>query len=139
MRKGCEDMKISALIGGGCLILLGVLLLGCCCPTAMPVVPPDIFNQDTSFNGTNSSTSIDITEPTSGTTTDESSITVRGTTTPGAILTVNDKTVNVSPDGSFSTTVALYSGENTIVLVAKKGSTEPAIEEITVTSATTST
>ncbi len=45
-------------------------------------------------------------------------VTVSGQTTPDAVVTVNGQTVDVAADGSFSTTVTLSQGTNSIEVVA---------------------
>ena len=59
--------------------------------------------------------------------------TVAGATEPGATLTVNGSPVPVAPDGSFSTTVTLVEGGNTIVVVAADaaGNSATAVRSVT--------
>jgi len=61
--------------------------------------------------------SIVLTSPT-GTLTRNTDVMVAGMTEPGAQLTVNDASVPVGADGTFSTTVALAEGPNPIAVVA---------------------
>lgn len=68
---------------------------------------------------------LNVTSPASDTVTNVSTITVAGTTSDvtssPVTLTVNGTTVSVASDGSFSTTVTLAEGSNTIIVVATDG------------------
>ncbi len=76
---------------------------------------------------------LNVTSPTEGLSTNEAKVTVSGTTndvtSSPVTLKVNGQTVEVKEDGSFSTTVILTEGENTITIVA----TDSAGRETTVT------
>lgn len=65
---------------------------------------------------------LNLTSPTDGLITNQSTVTVAGTTndvtSSPVTLTVNGETVTVNADGSFSTTVSLTEGENVITVVA---------------------
>ena len=65
---------------------------------------------------------LSVTAPTEGLITNNATVTVSGTTndvtSSPVTLTVNDKAVTVGSDGTFSTTVTLSSGSNTITIVA---------------------
>lgn len=65
---------------------------------------------------------LNITSPTEGLTTNNSSITVSGTTndvtSSPVTVTVNGDSVTVQSNGSFSKTVTLVEGENTITIIA---------------------
>lgn len=65
---------------------------------------------------------LNLTSPTDGLITNQSTVTVAGTTndvtSSPVTLTVNGETVTVNADGSFSTTVSLTEGENIITVVA---------------------
>lgn len=94
---------------------------------------------------------LNVTSPDDGLITNKSTVVVAGTTNDSTsspvTLTVNGKTVSVGSDGSFSTTVTLSEGENTITIEAvdKAGkvstvtrtvtldSSTPVIESITIT------
>ena len=94
---------------------------------------------------------LNVTSPDDGLITNKSTVVVAGTTNDATsspvTLTVNGKTVSVGSDGSFSTTVTLSEGENTITIEAvdKAGkvsrvtrtvtldSSTPVIESITIT------
>ena len=94
---------------------------------------------------------LNITSPDDGLITNKSTVVVAGTTNDATsspvTLTVNGNTVSVGSDGSFSTTVTLSEGENTITIEAvdKAGkvstvtrtvtldSSMPVIESITIT------
>jgi hypothetical protein len=66
---------------------------------------------------------LNISAPTDGLVTNNSTLTVSGTTNDATsspvTLTVNGKSVTVNSDGSFSTTVTLSTGSNTITIIAK--------------------
>ena len=68
---------------------------------------------------------LNVTSPENNTKTNVSTITVSGTTNDATsspvVLTVNDSVVSVGIDGSFSTTVTLEQGENTITVIATDG------------------
>ena len=94
---------------------------------------------------------LNVTSPDDGLITNKSTVVVAGTTNDATsspvTLTVNGNTVSVGSDGSFSTTVTLSEGENTITIEAvdKAGkvstvtrtvtydSSTPVIESITIT------
>ena len=94
---------------------------------------------------------LNVTSPDDGLITNKSTVVVAGTTNDSTsspvTLTVNGNTVSVGSDGSFSTTVTLSEGENTITIEAvdKAGkvskvtrtvtldSSTPVIESITIT------
>ena len=58
---------------------------------------------------------------------------VIGTTSPGAVVTVNDEILIAGPDGSFQTTVALEAGVNLIEVVVSNLSGSEAFVYLTVT------
>jgi hypothetical protein len=66
---------------------------------------------------------LNLTSPTDGLITNQASLTVSGTTNDATsspvTLTVNGQSVTVDSDGTFSTTLTLVSGSNTITVVAK--------------------
>ena len=49
---------------------------------------------------------------------ERNSVDVRGQTTSGVRLTINDRTIIVSPSGKFSTTYSLNEGDNALVFIA---------------------
>ncbi len=61
-----------------------------------------------------------IISPQDGTTVYQNRIVVTGKTEPGAAVLLNGKSVSVSDDGTFTGTVALNEGNNTIVIVSNK-------------------
>lgn len=65
---------------------------------------------------------LNVTSPTEGLTTNKNTVTVSGTTndvtSSPVTLKVNEQVVEVQENGSFSTTVTLTEGENTITIVA---------------------
>jgi hypothetical protein len=77
-----------------------------------------------------------ITSPISDPTVTTPTITVSGTATDDTgvtILTVNGNAVTVESDGSFTTTVSLTNGMNTITVVATDAASNTATQSITVT------
>jgi len=60
-----------------------------------------------------------LTSPANGTLTNNPSVTVSGTTDPGAALTIDGASVAVAVNGSFSKTYSLPDGSHTFVVVAK--------------------
>lgn len=60
-------------------------------------------------------------------------MTVSGTTTPGAVVTVNDEILVAYPDGSFLTYVTLEEGPNLIEIVASDASGNESFVSLTVT------
>lgn len=94
---------------------------------------------------------LSVTSPAEGLVTNETTVTVSGTTndvtSSPVTLTVNGKSVTVGSDGSFSTTVTLTAGSNTITIVAtdsagkqttvtrtvKLDTTAPVIKSVTIT------
>ena len=59
-----------------------------------------------------------VSSPANGAVVSTGSVTVKGTTTLGAVVVVNDVDVDVLADGSFSQVVTLSEGENVIVISA---------------------
>jgi parallel beta-helix repeat protein len=79
---------------------------------------------------------VTITSPIDGATVSTSSITVTGTATDDTgvtTLTVNGNSVTVESDGSFTTTVSLTSGVNTIIVIATDAAGNSASESVNVT------
>jgi len=63
--------------------------------------------------------SLSLASPANGTLTNDSSVTVSGTTDPGVTLTIDGSGVVVAANGSFSKTYVLPSGSHAFVVVAK--------------------
>ncbi len=76
---------------------------------------------------------LSIDSPSDGHTTEASVVMVSGTTEPGVDLVVNGMMVAVEPDGSFSCTIALIVGENTIRATATDASDNSATVSVNVT------
>ena len=77
----------------------------------------------TSPSGTTSGTlqsglPLSITEPADSATINGDAVTVQGTTTPGATVSVNDNVVTADSTGAFSTNVSLDAGPNAIDVIA---------------------
>lgn len=62
---------------------------------------------------------LEIRSPEMNSTTENPDVTIDGVTEAGMFVTINDEPVKVSQDGSFSTTIALSSGSNTIIVKAR--------------------
>ncbi|MFO8050518.1 MAG: hypothetical protein R6V01_02320 [Thermoplasmatota archaeon] len=63
--------------------------------------------------------SLSVSSPVDGSETDLPVATVKGTTEPGAILTINGLLVEVRSDGSFSCNISLIRGRNDIMVTSK--------------------
>jgi hypothetical protein len=61
---------------------------------------------------------LSVTEPVDSTTINGDTVTVQGTTTPGATVSVNDNVVTADSTGAFSTNVSLDAGPNAIDVIA---------------------
>ena len=77
----------------------------------------------TSPSGTTSGTlqsglPLSVTEPADSATINGDTVTVQGTTTPGATVSVNDNVVTADSTGAFSTNVSLDAGPNAIDVIA---------------------
>jgi hypothetical protein len=76
---------------------------------------------------------LEITSPEDNTEVTESPILIKGTVSdPLATVTVNDREVEVAEKGSFSTTVSLDQGDNTISVSATVDGQEPVTKTVTV-------
>jgi len=62
---------------------------------------------------------IRVIQPQEGALFTDSNITIVGVTTKGATVKINNREVNVKPDGSFSSLVSLFEGENKINVTAR--------------------
>lgn len=62
--------------------------------------------------------SLDISEPTDGTTTKDRKIKVSGKTEPGVQVTINGNQIIINSDGNFSNELSLNDGENTLSIKA---------------------
>lgn len=74
-----------------------------------------------------------ITAPSENVTVSSSSLIVRGKTTAGSEVFVNDVEAKVDANGNFSVTLTLDEGENYILVVANDGSGNYTEKELTVT------
>src|SRR5271157_6130960 len=61
---------------------------------------------------------LSVTEPADSATINGDTVTVQGTTTPGATVSVNDNVVTADSTGAFSTNVSLDAGPNAIDVIA---------------------
>jgi hypothetical protein len=76
---------------------------------------------------------LEITSPEDNTEVTESTILIRGTVSdPLAIVTVDKREVEVAEKGTFSTTVSLDHGDNTIEVSATVEGQEPVTKTVTV-------
>ncbi len=73
-----------------------------------------------------------ITSPTDGTVTDKQDITITGTVGSDISVQVNNQPVVVSANGSFTTSVKLTNGENTISVVAQNAAGATETQTVTV-------
>ncbi len=76
---------------------------------------------------------LNLAEPKNGLKVSRGNITVRGSVEPGATVTINGNSVNVRPDGSFTTEMLLNKGPNTIVVAVRDKAGNTAQVELTVT------
>jgi hypothetical protein len=77
--------------------------------------------------------SLKITHPQANATVTNSSLTVKGTTSPNAEVFINDKELKADDSGNFTTTIILDEGENPIIVVANDAEGNSAEEQILVT------
>ena len=63
---------------------------------------------------------------------DVSTITIMGKTDPDAVLSINDETVDLTSDGSFSVNVALEEGPNVFNITASDADGKEAATELTI-------
>jgi hypothetical protein len=77
--------------------------------------------------------SLSITSPVSGTTLTSPSVTVKGTTIAYAEVSVNEKDVTASANGSFQATLSLEEGDNYIIVVAVDTDGNVAEQELSIT------
>ena len=77
--------------------------------------------------------SLQVLEPVDGSVVDIPQTQVVGTTSPGAVVTVNDEILLTGGDGAFQTTVTLEEGLNLIEVVASDQSGEEVFANVTVT------
>ncbi len=117
-----------------CVGVLAFLGLACCCPVG--AFPIDDWSDPTgSGSAPIAVPKLEIASPVDGDSTSSPQIDVSGFTDSNATLTVNGKSITVYSDGSFKGVVELQPGENTLVFMAARPGGDPAIREITVTSA----
>jgi len=77
--------------------------------------------------------SLSLDSPSDGLTTETPVVTASGTTEPGAALSINGISVTVESDGSFSCTIALVEGINTVAATATDASDNSATVSVSVT------
>lgn len=104
-------MKKRLILGILVIALIGALLgVGCKSKSSNS-------NSNTNNNGT-TSVALDITQPQDETTVNTSTVLVKGVTTGDATVSVQGSLVDVGEDGTFSTTVPLEVGPNSIQVTA---------------------
>ncbi len=81
--------------------------------------------------------SLTVTAPANGSLTNHNSVTVAGTTDPGATVTIDGGAVAVALNGSFSATYSLADGTHTFEIVATNGAGDSTSAATTVTVETT--
>ena len=74
-----------------------------------------------------------ISSPVEGTTVKSASLTVRGVSTPGADVSVNETDTTADKSGNFTATVTLDEGENILIFVASDTDGNYAEKEVSVT------
>jgi len=62
---------------------------------------------------------LEITSPTDGQVLEEAQVVVAGKTSRGSLLTLNGQEIEVLPDGSFSTNIAVLEGRNSLHFVSR--------------------
>jgi hypothetical protein len=77
--------------------------------------------------------SLDVSAPADGATLNSASVAVKGTTSPGAEVFVNDKETKADSNGNFSIMVSLDEGENQIVVIANDADGNTAEKDLVVT------
>ena len=130
-------MKKKIIIAITILGLLAALLVSCTKSTSTPSTPTGESSTPvntstltttastpvTSPLGTTSGTlksglPLNVTEPADSAIINGDTVTVQGTTTPGAIVSVNDNVITADSTGAFSTNVSLDAGPNAIDVIA---------------------
>jgi nitrogen fixation protein FixH len=97
------------------ILLLGVAIIGCARQERQPLA-------------------LEITSPPNKAEVTEALVTVSGiVSSPLATVTVNGREVEIAEDGTFSTSVELEYGENTITVNAAVGGQEPVTKTVTIT------
>lgn len=81
----------------------------------------------------NAGIKLTVSSPVSGATVTKASLTVRGTTTKGADISVNETDTLADQNGNFSAVITLDEGENLVFVVASDSEGNYAEEEISVT------
>jgi hypothetical protein len=98
------------------------------------VTTPGASPQSEKGTGTAVSTKISlvVTSPQDGSTLDSTNATVKGKTTPGADVFVNDQSGKADANGNFSISVGLDEGANQIVVSANDSTGNAAEQDLTV-------
>ncbi len=86
--------------------------------TAIPTNGGDATLTTTAASGIQQGFFLNVLQPQQDSTVSTAQVTVSGQATPDAVVTVNGQTVDVAADGSFSTTMTLSQGTNSIEVVA---------------------
>jgi hypothetical protein len=73
-----------------------------------------------------------VTRPAAGSTVDAQNIVVSGTTEPGSTITVNDRTVVITPEGGFTDSFSATSGSVPITVVARDRAGNETTQKLTV-------
>ena len=118
-------MRVPALV----LVIIVIGILGCSRESATPTPPPT----STSIPPTATATDAPalptptptpepffllVTEPVGDSIVNSSSVTVTGSTTPDAVVSINGESTEVDIDGAFSAEVILEEGPNSVEVVA---------------------
>jgi len=101
----------------------GCTRLGNNTPTPLPTIPGGVPTGGPGQSGATQPPSgepltLQVLSPQDGTSVKTPQVLVVGTSTPGAVVTVNDDIIEVGADGKFQSTVALVQGKNVVEIVA---------------------
>jgi hypothetical protein len=98
-----------------------------------PTAPPAVVASPTSSVPVVPSLTLTVSQPVTGSTVNTPSVSVKGTTSPGAEVFVNDNSLTADSKGIFSSNVTLEEGENYILVLANDDKGASAEQEILVT------
>ena len=96
--------------------------------------PKSVLNTVTpAKSAANSGITLTISSPAEGSTVKSASLTVKGVSTPGADVSVNEADTTADKSGNFTATVMLDEGENILIIVASDTDGNYAEKEVSVT------
>ncbi len=104
-------------------------------PTLTPIISEkyDVTSPDNVAQLNSGTIFLTVTEPKDKATVNSSSVTIKGKTTAGATVFINDKEVRADNGGNFSARATLEEGENTVVIVANDADGNYIEKEIMIT------